>query len=80
MASESALIPELEGEADEILPLRAEQRGDSRGVDSSGHGDGDGLGRWHPSMIPVLIDTLEEFPGFASDAAMLTIPFLEESF
>ena len=43
MASEAALVPELEGEADEGMALGAEQCGDGGGVDSSGHGDGDGL-------------------------------------
>ena len=41
VAGEAALVPELEGEADEVVTLGAEQGGDGGGVDSSGHGDGD---------------------------------------
>ena len=41
VSGEAALVPELEGEADEGVALGAEQRGDGGGVDSSGHGYGD---------------------------------------
>jgi hypothetical protein len=44
VSGEAALVPELEGEADEGVALGAEKCGDGGGVDSSGHGDGDGLG------------------------------------
>ena len=40
---EAALVPELEGEADEVVPLSAQEGGDGGGVDSSGHGYGDGV-------------------------------------
>ncbi len=42
-AGEAALVPELEGEADEGMALGVEECGDGGGVDSSGHGDGDGV-------------------------------------
>ncbi len=41
VSGEAALVPELEGEADEGVALGAQQRGDGGGVDSSGHGYGD---------------------------------------
>ena len=44
VAGEAALVPELEGEADESVALGTEERGDGGGVDSAGHGYGDGLG------------------------------------
>ncbi len=44
VSGEAALVPELEGEADELVALRLEERGDRGGVDSAGHGYGDGLG------------------------------------
>ena len=43
VASEAALVPELEGEADDGVALGAQKCGDGGGVDSSGHGYGDGL-------------------------------------
>jgi hypothetical protein len=43
VSSEAALIPKLQGEADEGVALCAQECGDGGGVDSSGHGDGDGL-------------------------------------
>jgi hypothetical protein len=43
VSGEAALIPELEGEANEGVALGAQECGDGGGVDSSGHGDGDGL-------------------------------------
>ena len=42
-AGEAALVPELEGEADEVVALGAQEGRDGGGVDSSGHGYGDGL-------------------------------------
>jgi hypothetical protein len=44
VAGEAALVPELEGEADEGCPWRVQQRGDGGGVDSAGHGYGDEVG------------------------------------
>ena len=41
--AEAALVPELQGEADDGVALGAEQRGDGGGVDAAGHGDGDGI-------------------------------------
>jgi len=38
MAGEAALVPELEGEADEVVALRAQEGGYGGGVDASGHG------------------------------------------
>jgi hypothetical protein len=38
VTGEATLVPELEGEAHDLVALRAQQRGDGRGVDSSGHG------------------------------------------
>ncbi len=46
MASQTALIPELHREADDIVSLGAEHGRDGGGIDSTGHGDGDG-GLWH---------------------------------
>jgi hypothetical protein len=43
MTGEAALIPELESETDEGVPLGAQKCGYGGGVDSSGHGNGDGL-------------------------------------
>lgn len=43
VSGEAALVPELEGEADEGVALGAQECGNGGGVDSSGHGDGDGL-------------------------------------
>ncbi len=44
VAGEAALVPELQGEADEGVALLAQESGDGRGVDAAGHGDGDGFG------------------------------------
>ena len=41
VSGEAALVPELEGEADEVVALGAQEGGDGGGVDSSGHGDRD---------------------------------------
>ena len=46
MAGETALVPELHREADDIVSLGAEHGRDGGGIDSTGHGDGDG-GLWH---------------------------------
>jgi hypothetical protein len=43
MTSKSPLIPELHGEADNIVSFGAQHGRDGGGVDSSGHGDGNGL-------------------------------------
>ena len=40
-ASEAALVPELEGEADDGVSLCVEQRSGGGGVDAAGHGHGD---------------------------------------
>jgi hypothetical protein len=50
VSGEAALVPELEGEADEGVTLGAQEGGDGGGVDSSGHGDGDGFGRRHTAV------------------------------
>ncbi len=47
VSGEAALVPELEGEADDLVTLGAQESGDGGGVDPSGHGYGDGFGaRW----------------------------------
>jgi hypothetical protein len=38
VTGEAALVPELEGEADEVVALRAQERGYGGGVNASGHG------------------------------------------
>src|SRR5271163_3372611 len=38
LAGEAALVPELHGQADELVAFRLEHGGDGRGVDSAGHG------------------------------------------
>ena len=43
VSGEAALVPELEGEADDGVALPAQECGDGGGVDSSGHGYGDGF-------------------------------------
>jgi hypothetical protein len=43
VSGETALVPELEGETDEGVALSAQECGDGGGIDSSGHGYGDGL-------------------------------------
>ena len=43
LSGEAVLIPKLEGEADDVRSLSAEHGGDGGGIDTAGHGDGDGL-------------------------------------
>ncbi len=43
LAGQAGLVPELQGEADNIVTVLGEDRRDRRGVDSSGHGNGDGF-------------------------------------
>jgi hypothetical protein len=43
VAGEAALVPELEGEADEVMALGAQECRDGGGVYASGHGYGDGF-------------------------------------
>ena len=47
VAGETALVPELHGESDEVVAFGAEHGRDGGGVNSSGHGDGDGGGTVH---------------------------------
>ena len=57
LAGQASLVPELEGEADDIcahvgfagagLVAASENRRDGRGVNPSGHGNGDGVGVRH---------------------------------
>jgi len=47
MAGEPPLVPELHGKADDLMPFRAQHGRDGRGVDSTGHGDGDSLRGGH---------------------------------
>ena len=53
VSGEAALVPELEGEADDLVSLGAQECGDGGGVDSSGHGYGDGfaLGLWAVGIL-----------------------------
>ena len=44
MTGEAALIPELEGKANNIFSIGAQKRCDSRRIDSAGHSYGDGFG------------------------------------
>jgi len=41
---EAALVPELHGEPDDGAPMLKNKRGDSGGIDTTGHGDGDKAG------------------------------------
>ena len=43
VCGETALVPELEGEADEGVPLGVQERGDGRRIDAAGHGYGNGV-------------------------------------
>ncbi len=43
VGGQAALVPELEGEADEGVSLGVEERGDGGGVDAAGHGYGNGV-------------------------------------
>ena len=43
VGGEAALVPELEGEADEGVSLGVEERGDGGGVDATRHGYGNGV-------------------------------------
>src|SRR3984893_7391791 len=47
VSGETALVPELHGQADDVVAVRAEHGRNGRGVDSSRHGDGDGFGGQH---------------------------------
>ena len=65
VSGEAALVPELEGEADEGVALGAQERGDGGGVDSSGHGDGDrGVGLGHTGSIFADVGASADFRGF----------------
>ncbi len=41
--SQATLVPQLHGQADKVVPLGAQHGRNGRGVNSSRHGDGDGL-------------------------------------
>jgi hypothetical protein len=47
LAGETGLIPKLKGEADDRVAILGEHRRNRRGVDSSGHGHGDGFWLGH---------------------------------
>ena len=53
LAGETALVPELHGEADELVALGLEHGRHGRGVDSAGHGYGDRVvdGGLHDSWV-----------------------------
>jgi hypothetical protein len=44
VSGKTALIPELHGQADNVAPFGTQHGRNGRGVDSSRHGDGDGVG------------------------------------
>src|SRR5690348_9328440 len=48
-ARQAALVPELHGEAHHVVTVGAQHGRNGRGVDSSRHGDGDGL-VWHSAL------------------------------
>jgi hypothetical protein len=50
-AGQTALVPELESEADELVALGAQHGRDGRRVDSAGHGYGDGVVGLHGPLI-----------------------------
>ena len=62
LAGEAGLIPKLQGEADHLGAFveSGEDRRDGRGVDSSGHGDGDGLVLGHGDAYKFIF-ALNEF-------------------
>ncbi len=43
VSSETALVPELHGQADDVVAFRTQHGRNGRGVNSSRHSDGDGL-------------------------------------
>ena len=47
---ETALVPELHGQADDVAAFGAQHGRNGRGVDSSRHGDGDGFGIQHLAL------------------------------
>src|SRR5258706_14109425 len=47
VSGEAALVPELHGQADDVVSLSAEHGRDGGGIDSARHGYGDGLCVWH---------------------------------
>src|SRR5216684_3694033 len=50
VSGEAALVPELHGQADDVVSLGAEHGGDGGGVNSARHGYGDGLLGSHYSL------------------------------
>ena len=46
MAGQAALVPELHGQANDFVALGAQHGRDGGGVNSTGHGDGNGCGAW----------------------------------
>ena len=52
VTGQAALVPELQRESDDGVALLAQQRGDGGGVDSSGHGNGDGLWLFNDQTLP----------------------------
>ncbi len=47
VSGEAALVPELHGQADDVVSLGAQHGRDGGGIDSARHGYGDGLEIWH---------------------------------
>ena len=60
VAGQAALVPELHGQADDVVSLGAQHGRDGRGIDSARHGYGDGL--WNSAST---ISYLASSPGLA---------------
>ena len=51
MTGQTALVPELHGQADDVVALGTQHGRDGGGVNSSRHGYGDGSGCWTLSQL-----------------------------
>src|SRR5271167_2029441 len=47
VTGEPALVPELHGQADEVVSFGVQHGRDGGRIDTARHGDGNGLWRWH---------------------------------
>src|SRR5882757_3769715 len=72
MATQAALVPELHGEADDAVALVTEHGRDGRGIDSSGHGNGNG-GRGHTLLVSHFLTAAVLFRGHARYADSTTL-------
>ena len=71
VASETALVPELKREADERVSLRVQERRDRGRINSSRHGDGDGLVRGGIDVPSALGKCRHAVPIFADGSVLL---------